>query len=436
MNSNVDLSNSASGEELEINPQTRCLLYHLPVEIRFSIFRLVLTESNNPGRPFVEGISEADLDDTPLEAQNSVQRPKKHTYRTANSWIRPGCTSHKHISTALLQTCRYIHLEASHIAIRINIHRGYHDFGPIFGPSIDYANYGPRIEPSREHFTRLTAEQRAHVQSVHLYTQQHGFDTEGAAVLTRELKPVASSLEELTLTLRSLHNLQGGMLINPYRPRRAVREEMQQDMADVEGGANLTMPRRGWGGAFAHLPKLRVLTMEFEDREGRHSEEYLRRVVNFAQRWRFPLAGEGRVLVSESAPERTTWRALRVHDGPECSSCGRAKPTAAKASIQCESCQWRHLDKGARMVVYRVRWEAKEGSLWENMDVKPKAVRASVATIAPPEEDYNATTRSSHSPAPTSIQRPAYDVRLGGLNDIFAHANDEQLRELIKWGVL
>lgn len=388
--------------------QKRCMLFSLPLEIRRMVYELALAEVEVPDGRYVSNVEDADLEGVRLESATCIDtRPAVQHH----VWLRPGCTVRTRINVDLLQTGKRIYNEVHLLPTRLKHHKCYHVHGPIPEPN--------------EYFKSFTPGQLSQVRTLHIYTQQHGLD-ENNAFLRTQLKRVAPNLEHLTITLRNcsstgaatISNTQ--LLINPYRLGRARQDDMMENMQAGEAGENLMMPKSGWAGAFTHLPALKSLTMEFEHHEGFAMQ--LERLASWAQKWRFPLH-DNRVLVARSAAHKESWRGLHIHDSFRCRDCGLVKPQQTQASMNCTGCQWRRLGKGPLMITWKVIWEAREGTLFEDMNVKPRAVKAS--PVSRRELDGLRTDRGSRTLRPGS-----------GLDSIFQHASSDQIDELIRYGIL
>lgn len=87
------LTRQAVDGQVEVASQAQSPLFKLPSEIRLEVWRLV------------------------VQAEDDLARP----YETNSNYCRPGHLCFKQIHTALLQTCRRIHLETFDLPLSQNV---------------------------------------------------------------------------------------------------------------------------------------------------------------------------------------------------------------------------------------------------------------------------------------------------------------------------
>jgi hypothetical protein len=372
------------------NAQSDCLLMRLPLEVRHMIYKLSFEEERIPGSDFVRGITDDDYADDEKSATLEDESGHRHNpYRSLPNWSRPECTGRTKTHTEVLRTCKMICAEAAPLLVSSKVHVG-------------YQAYGPKKSSPSEYFERLTEEQLQNVRRFHLYTNVGDFDGHGRW-LRKELEPIASSLQHLTITMRHLGRAPDRpLLLNPYRATQATRENVDAAMKALET-RELTVAKLGWAGSFTQLPALQTLTMELEDEEDRTEE--LRQMVDWAKTWRLPF-GDNSFMVVKAAPTQQTWRRPLTH--------------------RCSQRHQHHHDGSPRIVTWSIRWDAPDE--WEESSpVKVKTKKTPRRT--------RATSRAA-KPTFTKFERPAYNACLGGLNSIFASASDEQIQSLIDYGIL
>ncbi|KAH9908615.1 hypothetical protein F4778DRAFT_354818 [Xylariomycetidae sp. FL2044] len=296
-------------------PQQSSPIFRLPLEMRISIFELVLA----PNSKMPSHINES------AKSSRSVPIPIHH-------------------HTALLATCKRIYLETYLLLARVRVHKC-------------YLVNGPWASPRRYFEHHLAPEQLAQVREVQIFSHLCKLEKKHPH-LAQQLEPVSSTLRHLTITIRESDWHGGwpdGPYCNPFRAGGSLLSEMLEDMKAFGKGKKYRMAPDGWGSSFKALTALESLTMEFEDRE--ENRYRLEDLVPWAHRtWRFP-AADGRFLVSSEMPSLTKWRPVCPHDGP---------------FSRCEKCNYRWqladrqgyissvpLQQGPLIYRFSVRWESK-----------------------------------------------------------------------------
>jgi hypothetical protein len=374
-------AHSQTASESHLDSQSESPFLKLPLELRQKIYSLYFAEEPVPDGNYVPGIEEKHFETSFKE----LRKDKRET-GTMPNWLRPGCLTRMRIQTDLLRTCRKINEEASAVLVGETWHRCYQNFGPKCGLG--------------QYFDQFTDKQLGQMQKFQLYTQPGDMDKNGAW-LRNQLDPIAKNLRHLKITLRHL----GGspakpMLINPFQRGAANAESVEKWMDRADNGEALQMPATSWAGAFAQLPALQSFTLEIEDEENNYYE--LKRLATWAMTWEFPLS-DGAIL---SNPVSTTrdWRRPRCHCSPNYKECFTYKPP--------------------RITTYEIRWEA------------PPRQRPNCDDD---EEDQGPARKraKNYKRKPTgSTERFAYAPCMGGLNDMFSGASDQQIQSLISWGIL
>jgi hypothetical protein len=370
--------------------QDDCLFLSLPLEVRHMIYKLSFEEERIPGSDFVRGITDDDYADREKSATLEDETSHRHSpYRSLPNWSRPGCTGRTKTHTDILRTCKTVYAEAAPLLVSSKVHVG-------------YQAYGPQNSSPSEYLERLTEEQLQNVRRFHLYTNVGDFDDHGRW-LRKELEPIASNLQHLTITLRHLGRAPDRpLLLNPYRSSQATRKNVDADMK-AQGTRDLRVAKLGWAGTFTQLPALQTLTMELEDEENRAEE--LKSMVDWAQTWALPF-GENSLMTVKAVPTRRTWRRPLMH-----------------------RCSQRHQydrDESPRIITWSICWD--EQTEWE--ESSPVMVETTKTSRTRRE------SLRSAKPTFTRFERPAYDACLGGLNTIFASASDEQIQSLVDYGIL
>lgn len=309
----------------------------IPAEIRNLIFSYVLTPTPIP-----------DTD-----------------YSPDTNYTRPGFTCRTQLHVALLRTCRRIYSETYHLPPTSIPHVFWHERHP------------PSTGDSRaEHtyFLRLPPFQRALVNSIHLHTQLYWLQ-DSFAPLT--LKLPLPNLTSLKITIRRgdwwWNEVNEALAINPYRGDADV-SQMRQDMAACQRGEVLNWATGKWGFAFANLPHLDLLEMEFETSEDKRAE--LKKIVEWARTWEFPMAERGVLSTRKSPGARAAahsqragpgdvrtwgWRGGRIHWSDVCPYCVddfcRNDPGGMSGDKCRERKELRDMGQGPMLVVMEVQWK-------------------------------------------------------------------------------
>ncbi|PYI02346.1 hypothetical protein BO78DRAFT_454335, partial [Aspergillus sclerotiicarbonarius CBS 121057] len=237
------------------HPQTTSPLFtHLPPELRNKIYAYTLESAPAPSTP---------------------------TYRRQALYYRPGFQRPKRISTALLQTCQQIYVEASLLPALLTPHTFWCYRAP---PHVRNA-----AAPG-EYFSRMTDEQRAVVREVCFFTQQFFLEADWGRILG------------------SLGDVGGGVC-----PKKITLTLRHSDWWFWENDEMLGIDP-AWGNQFVRVPGLEVLVVEFET--VMRKRDQLDRIVQMAAGWRFPLVpAEGAFLVpGEGGGEREAWRWVGVRE--------------------------------------------------------------------------------------------------------------------------
>ncbi|KAJ7200535.1 hypothetical protein GGX14DRAFT_466390 [Mycena pura] len=204
---------------------------------------------------------------------------------------RLGQTGPRIINVALLRTCRRIYLETYHLPPQLATHVLWH--APSTGPP-GLGDRFPDIhghELEAHYFARLTRWQLPLVTEVKLFTQMFWLDQSFAGLCASGIFP--PSIERLKITLKAGDwwwcEVNHPFMINPHRG--GYLAEYIEDVAREERGEAIPFATGGWGGALQRLPALRELEMEFETTINRKEE--LKKIVERALRWRFPMGERG-----------------------------------------------------------------------------------------------------------------------------------------------
>ncbi|KAI1172808.1 hypothetical protein F4777DRAFT_560223 [Nemania sp. FL0916] len=365
MDSAVENSSSASWFNLcdrleteEINPQLSSPLYNgrIPAEIRTLIFEFAVTEFPSPKAQIIKTDTcvQQSHDLLPLPevsnssmAENTVEQVRdqlhgvgrqsrrmrpftmSHTRQPQDGfdWLRFDNTEPMRVSTTLLLTCRRAYLECHLLPLLQTEQRFYCHRGPFSG----------EVEGSRSDIRSFvmnwlsnpapvsSLKQSDVVRSVRLFTQQFWLeDTFESFVCTDYWFP---NLEHLRITLRRSDwwnwEQNATLKINPFRrgncQHNQIVDVMRRDIASTDDGS-IEFEPRSWGTAFSRMPTLKTLTIDFETSEDKRDQ--MEAIVDWALKWKFPLA-YGRHLSTCGQPAtKTSWRGLPHHWSDRCVSCG------------------------------------------------------------------------------------------------------------------
>lgn len=303
------------------NLQSACPFFHtkrgLPREIRDIIFKLALTSYEDKLRPRdVEATKRA-------HAEFCCKRYAEYC---------PGYFWRRRIDTALLRTCRLIHLETSHLPVAINTHTLWYGTRHLIchGVSVVATNY----------FSSMTPEQLAAVQHLHifaprttLFARDPGeFVTNGCfaelGIMRRERKS-----KKFHRSIQTSPRRLGG----PFPQSITITlRQMNNNITLVDLGRMLT--NKHWRGVFGGLNTLR---MELEVRKA--EREKLEPVVASLLGFTFDI-GDGEVLVAEETVQERSWTGL--------TSCGSGTDMI-----------WKNTEFIVATVVWRMKSVALEGLL-------------------------------------------------------------------------
>ncbi|CAJ2502064.1 Uu.00g049170.m01.CDS01 [Anthostomella pinea] len=376
----------------DINPQASSPFFngHAPAEIRNFIFEFALTGSPDPkARRFkIEpGGVRFDHDPAPtpqlpvdppsdskttrrqqtlrlsgpLDYRYRRSRPERFSRRAENGfdWLRPDNTDRMRVATALLLTCRRVYLETHSLPLQQKEHVFYCAHGPDhLGLQHPSSN---SIEAFFHQLNKPTSVpgllQKDLVRSIRLFTQQSWL--ENTFLGLTQAPNWFNSVHHLRITLRrgDWWHWQAGetLRINPFRGNCHALEaidDMYEDM--VVEGSNPAFADDVWGQAFANMPQLRTLTIDFETSEFKKSE--LETIVDWAANWRFPLSG-GRHLATEEVM-KMSWRGTLHHWRPFCEAPGHWE---INPTTPCAACVERGRlvanGYGPRLYVWTVIWK-------------------------------------------------------------------------------
>jgi hypothetical protein len=188
-------------------------------------------------------------------------------------------------------TCRRIYLETYHLPPQLAEHVFWH--ASATGPP-GLGDQFPDLhgsEHEQHHFARLVPWQLPFVKEVKLFTQMFWLDYSLAELCASGTIP--AGVERLRITLRRgdwwFNERNHPFTINPHRG--GFLDEYNEDVEREERGAVIPWEENGWGSAFQRLPALRELEMEFETSVDRQEE--LKKVLERALRWKFPMGERG-----------------------------------------------------------------------------------------------------------------------------------------------
>jgi hypothetical protein len=153
----IDILGAAKGQAFN-KSQSASPLYNLPQEIRDAIFELVLTSYEDTSRLYDLGFIRL-----------------KHYYNWAES--HPGVFYHR-IDTALLRTCRLIYSETRFIPVAISSH--------ILHYTPNFTLLSPLSESDTKYLGKLTSEQLAAVQHIHIVAKPKYQNPEGPKVRSNQ----------------------------------------------------------------------------------------------------------------------------------------------------------------------------------------------------------------------------------------------------------
>ncbi|KAI1503025.1 hypothetical protein F5X99DRAFT_376522 [Biscogniauxia marginata] len=296
-------------ETQDINPQLQSPLYNgrIPNEIRALIFKYALIES--PGPAAIK------IDPSLRSHDHSVLTPNTRMWQTRLPLSKAKLP--QDVDIALLLTCRQVYLETHSLPLLQKEHAFYYIHGP------DHLGlFYSRSRNIEDYFRHVLSKpaptpgflRKDLVRSVRLLTQQYWL--EDKLFLLASTTDYLNTVECLRITLRRCDWWNWGrshfLMINPFRgnvypPLRL--ETMRTDMQADDG--NIPFQPKAWGLVFEKIPKLRTLIIDFEASEDLKPQ--METIVDWAVKWRFPLAGD-RYLTAEGQPvEKMGWRGL-AHD--------------------------------------------------------------------------------------------------------------------------
>ncbi|KAJ7709603.1 hypothetical protein B0H17DRAFT_1028454 [Mycena rosella] len=265
-------------ERIAVYPQSASPLYNgrIPPEIRNVLFEYILAEY------------------TKTDAASVYPQ-----------WLcRPGYTGARAINVAFLLTCRRVYLETYHLPAASKGHVFWH--APTTGP---FGAQFPDIHGfahEQDYFARFQPWQLALVKEVHLFTQMYWLEQSFPELCESNVLP--DGLERLRITLRAGDwwwcEQNYPFFLNPHRD--GYLEEMNEDIAQEERGQTVEWEEGRWGAAFQGLQALRELEIEFETTMDRREE--MRKIVNRALTWRFPMGERGVLSTQGLAMEFSQWQ--------------------------------------------------------------------------------------------------------------------------------
>lgn len=291
-------------ESQEINPQLSSPLFNgrIPAEIRTQIFQFALMKYPSPDAHRLPHDPVVRYDHDPVPLPELPRDPTQNILQETTlvgDWLRPDNTRPMIINIALLQTCRRVYLET-------------HAFPSLQKEHVLYLYRGPDSERSpwgparvRDYSTRKLGKppsipgvkQYELVRSARLFTQLFWLEDNVRFWGTVNNTAYFDPIECLRITLRRSDwwdwELNSPPIINPFRGRVSLAE-MQADMLVEAGNPDFTP--RAWGLAFREMPNLKTLKIDFETSEDQKAN--MERIVQWAVKWRFPLA-DGKYLSAQ-----------------------------------------------------------------------------------------------------------------------------------------
>ncbi|KAJ7247788.1 hypothetical protein C8J57DRAFT_1140069, partial [Mycena rebaudengoi] len=260
-------------------------LWHLPIHER------PVAVDPQRASPLFNGIIPPEIRNTLFAFILAEYTPSDPSLAYPPSVRRPGQTGPRTINVAFLRTCRRIYLETYHLPPQLATHVFWH--APHTGPE-GLSDRFPNIhghELEAHYFACLALWQIPLVTEVKLFTQMFWLDESFAGLCASGVLP--RSIERLKITLRSGDwwwcERNHPFMVNPHRG--GYLTEYIEDVAREERGEVIPFAAGGWGGALQRLPALRELEIEFETTVNRTEE--LRKIVERALRWRFPMGERG-----------------------------------------------------------------------------------------------------------------------------------------------
>ena len=393
-----------AGPEWDMQPQTQSPLYDgtIPPEIRLEIFEHVLM-------PFVpdparhdfrlhqrhDGQLDNDLTDDEQRvlqaAPGALHWPKEQVTNSAD-YITPGYRGKEKTDTCLLRTCRRIYLEVRDMILQSEV-----CFWFYRGPGRHQRDWIPHISTSmadRNHIDwhlfdykpglstffnyKITPYQANRIHNIHLFTQLFWLEDQLYSQLASLSSPLRG-IKTLRITLRRGdwwgNETNGELHINPFQWRsdlEAMNEMMEGQRGEAAFSSHLsinpgnpwTKTTKAWGLAFAHLPNLKRLVIDFETSEDKKSE--LERIVGWAVRdWKFPLRSQaGNCLSAKSSlVERKSWRGMPTHWPHLCPRCRQPLSGDGRSDwSDCSECvrtaRLAGMGLGPRIFSWAVTWTA------------------------------------------------------------------------------
>ena len=131
---------------LPANPQSASPLFKVPREIRDAIFKLAVTAYQDFTKPC------------------NVETQVPGCYQRSFPHHRPGHYHHLRIDTALLRTCRLVHIETALLPVSVNTHN-------LCYPDIQALSF-PMSTIAFSYFNRMTPAQLAAVQHIHIFANR------------------------------------------------------------------------------------------------------------------------------------------------------------------------------------------------------------------------------------------------------------------------
>jgi hypothetical protein len=319
-------------------------------------------------------------------------------------WFRPGYTGRKVIHAALLRTCRRVYLETFHFPAQRS-HAVYFGREPRWS----------RGEMRRYFEHDLPKDTARLVREVELFAQMGRleglqFMVAPSPVPQRYVSSLTTypgirvsamealdRVQKMTITIRHRdwwwNESNTPLMIDPFSGGSFSLTSMQTAMAvampsaqDIEEGKvpmqNRLAPR-AWGAAFAWMPSLKQLVINFETVMNKKSE--LDAIVAWAKTWRFVVFNDrldpSRVgdpslilppkpgtslpycrswLVAEEAVRDWSWRGLPHHWPETCPACNQR---GRRLNPSCDPCRKKGIltmqGRGPRLIVSTVTWNAQ-----------------------------------------------------------------------------
>ncbi|KAJ7150460.1 hypothetical protein C8R43DRAFT_1127937 [Mycena crocata] len=242
-------------ERIAVHPQYASPLFNgqIPPETRDTLFQWILTEytKTDPASEYSQAL------------------------------CRPGYTGARAVNIAFLVTCLPIYLEAYHLPAANKEHIFWHS------PATAIPRRGGQLG---------------------LRTRKGMYWLEQSFPEMCESGVLPARMEHLGLTLRAGDwwwcEQNYPLFLNPHR--HGDLDAMNADIEAEERGETIKWMESGWGSAFRALRALKELEIEFETTMDRREE--MRRIVNRALTWRFPMVESGALSTENMGMQFSQWQ--------------------------------------------------------------------------------------------------------------------------------